>query len=225
MQFLLIILRAVAIVAAILAAICFVIFPLSRYLIFRLIHYLRCLFCKAKFCGIGFMSFVFPHFFSGKPDYFLLSGKKLYAVKLKSYRKMKTKITVLSDKKWQIENIRRDNATKESLLGKITTFIHDLTVHKRLYKAPTDLALYVKNINKALADEEIDCVPLLLINPSITTLLTANNSAMVDGDTVFYGVVVSRGFFPKKPEKPAISNEEAKRVFKIAKDQLKIKIH
>jgi len=225
MQFLLILLKAAGIVIAVLASICFVIFPLLRYLIFRAIHYFRCLFSKAKFSGVGFMSFIFPHFFSGKPDYFLLSGKKLYAVKLKSYRKMKTKITVTSDKKWQIESIRPANATKVSFIGKITTFIHGLTVHKRFYKAPTDLALYVKNINKALANEEIDCVPLVQINPSVSTMITANNSVMVDGDTVFYGVVVSRGFFPKKPEKPAVSPAEAKRILKLAKAQLKIKIH
>lgn len=224
MDFLLIILRFFGIVGGIWAAICFVLFPLLRYLAVRLIHWIRCLFSKARFSGIGFLSFIFPHFFSGKPDYFLLSGKKLYAVKLKSYRKTRTKITVVSDKKWQIESIRQPHHDTGTFMSKVAGAANKMMVHKRLYKAPTDLALYVKRINKALANEEVDCVPVLLINPSVSTVVTSDNLSLVDGDTVYYGVVVSNSFFPKHAEAPALSRKDASRIIKTAKQQLKTNV-
>lgn len=208
------------------AAICFIFFPLLRYIAVRTVLFFRCLFSKAYFRGNGILSFFFPHFISGKPDLFLLSGRKLYAIRLKSYRKRKSRITVLSDKKWQIESIRSALSNpSESFIATITSFFHDLTVHKRTQKAPTDLALYVKNINKALAEEPIDCVPVLEINPSVKSVITNDRIDLIDGDTVFYGVIMANSFFPKNAQKPEISRKEARRIVRLAKKQLRIKIH
>ncbi len=223
MDFFLIILRFFGIVGGIWAGICLIAFPLSRYILVRMIHWVRCLFSRARFSPVGPFSFIFPHFFSGKPDYFLLSGKKLYAIKLKSYRKTRTKITVLSDKKWQIESIRQPHHDTGTFMSKVAGAVNKMMVHKRLYKAPTDLALYAKKINKALANEEIDCVPVLIINPAVSTVVTANNLTLIDGDTVYYGVVVSGSFFPKNAARPAVSGKEASRIIKLAKSQLKTK--
>lgn len=225
MGFFSILLKAALIVIGTWAAICFIVFPLLRYLIVRGILYLRCVFSKAKLSGIGFMSFIVPHFWNGKPDYFMLSGKKLYAIKLKSYRKTKTKITISSDKKWQIESIRSAQQGTLSALHAIADFFHKIMVHKRFYKAPTDLVKYTKNINRALANEEIDCVPVVIINPSVKTIMTTDNIELVDGDTIFYGIQLFNSFFPKTAEKPALSSKEAKRILDLAKKQLKIKIH
>jgi hypothetical protein len=224
MDFLLIVLEFFGTVAAIWAAICFVIFPLLRYVTVRIIHRIRCAFSKARFSGVGFLSFLFPHFFSGKPDYFMLSGKKLYAIKLKSYRKTRTKITVVSDKHWQIESIRQPHQDTGTFMSKVAGAVNKMMVHKRLYKAPTDLALYAKRINKALANEGIDCVPVLLINPSIKSMYTKDNLSLVDGDTVYYGVVLTNSFYPKNARKPDIPSKEASRIIKLAKSQLKTSI-
>jgi hypothetical protein len=218
-------LKAALIVAGVWAAICFIVFPLLRYLIVRGIFYLRCLFSKAKLSSVGFLSFIVPHFWNGKPDYFMLSGNKLYAIKLKSYRKTKTKITITSDKKWQIESIRSAQQATVSVLHAITEFGHKIMVHKRFYKAPTSLVKYAKNINRALANEDIDCVPVVIINPSIKTIMTADNIELVDGDTIFYGIQLFNSFFPKNASKPAVSSKEAARIIGLAKQQLKLKIN
>lgn len=224
MEFLLILLEFFAIVGAIWAALCFIIIPLFRYLAVRTVLYFRCLFSKAKFSAVGFMSFIVPHFTSGKPDYFLLSGKKLYAVKLKSYRKSRTKIKVISDVHWQIESIRQPHYGSGSALSKITEKIHDLMVHKRLRKAPTKLALYAKKINRALADTGVDCVPLLLINPAVKDILTGDDITLIDGDTVYYGVMIANSFYPKNLSRPDMSKAEISSILKVAKKQLKGKL-
>ena len=199
----------------------FVIIPLPRYIGLRVWLYLRCLFSKAVFRPVGFLPLFFPHFRSDRPDYFLLSGNKLYMVKLKTCRKMKTRITFVSDRAWQFENIRgvppKDNGSFYFLL--VSRF-HEFRVNRRLRRAP-QLHRYAAAVNRALAGEKIDCVPVVLFSPSVREMLTADQIAMLDGDVTFYGSVVANGFYPAHPEKSAVEKKEAKRIIKIAKQELK----
>ena len=199
-------------------ALCFCIIPLTRYLALRVVLFFRCVFCKAKFSPYGFASFFIPHFLSDKPDYMLLSGNKLYLIKLKSYRKTKTRIVFAEPKRWQIESLRGLPPTEnEGILGAITMYFHKIAVHKRMRRSPIGLVRYAQAVNRSLADEPIDCVPVVLINPSIKELRTATKIDLIDGDTIFYGIVIANSFFPAKPEKSAFSGKDAGKIFSTAR--------
>jgi hypothetical protein len=55
-------------------------------------------------------------------------------------------------------------------------------------------------------------------------MYTKDNLSLVDGDTVYYGVVLTNSFYPKNARKPDIPSKEASRIIKLAKSQLKTSI-
>ena len=200
----------------------YILIPLPRYLALRIALLFKCIFSKAKFSPVGFLSHIFPHFNSDKPDYFLFSGNKLYMVKLKTYRKLKKKVVFLSEEKWQTENMHDTPSSfvNHPFFHNISMKSHKIKVNKREVKAPK-LYKYATKINKALATEGVDCIPLILFSPGPELLHTARGMDMINGDVTFYGVVVAKGFYPQNLEKPDLGSSDVNRILKIAKKQLR----
>ena len=212
----------IAVVSATVLALCFCIIPLTRYIALRIALFFRCVFCKAKFSPYGFLSFFIPHFWSDKPDYMLLSGKKLYLIKLKSYRKVKTRVVFAEPNRWQIESLRGLPPTEnDGFIGTVTMYFHNLAVHKRMRRSPVGLVRYAQAVNRSLANEPVDCVPTVLINPAVKELRTSTKIDIIDGDTIFYGIVIANSFFPNKTEKSEFSGKEARRIFSTARKAMK----
>ena len=208
--------------ASTVALLCFVIIPLTRYIVLRIILFFRCLFCSAKFAKVGFPGFIVPHFWNHKPDYMLLSGNKLYLIKLKSYRKVKSTVVFATPDYWEISSHRGLAPTEnEGVIGSITMAFHKLTVHKRKRKSPVGLVKYAASVNYALKDTPVSCVPVVLINPSVKYVRTKSNIDLIDGDTVYYGIAIANSFFPSKPEKSAFSGKEAGKIFRAARRAMK----
>jgi len=214
----------VLVVLLIVLALCFVIIPLSRYIALRIVLFFRYLFCHAKFAKVGINGFIIPHFWNQKPDFMLLSGKKLYLIKLKSYRKVKSKVVFADPHTWLVSSFRGAPPNDQGgVLDSITMFFYKLAVHERKRKSPVKLVKYAASINNALKDTDINCVPVVLINPSIMELRTKSNIELIDGDTIFYGLVIANNFFPSKPEKAAVSGKEARRIFRTARHAMRKK--
>lgn len=214
----------IVIAAATVSALCFIIIPLTRYIVLRTILFFRCVFCSAKFARVGFPGFIIPHFWNHKPDYMLLSGNKLYLIKLKSYRKVKSTVVFADPTTWEISSHRGLAPTEnEGVIGSMTMFFHNLTVHKRKRKSPVNLVKYAASANLALADTPISCVPVVLINPTVKEVRTKSNIDLIDGDTIYYGIVIANHFFPSKPVKSAVSGKEARRIFRTARRAMRKK--
>ena len=212
------------IILAAVLSLCFIIIPLTRYIIFRIVLFFRYVFCRGKFARVGLFGFLIPHFFSHKPDFMLLSGRKLYLIKLKSYRKVKSKVVFYDPHTWVISSKRGAAPDEnEGLLNMVVRFFYRLAVHERKRKSPVGLVKYAASVNFALKDTDINCVPTVLINPSVDELRTRNNIELIDGDTVFYGIVIANGFFPAKPEKAAVSGKEARKIFRLARKAMRKK--
>lgn len=208
-------LYAIGICLAIAFSLCFVIIPLGRYLFVRTVLFFRCCFCKAKFRPYGFMSFIVPHFWNDKPDYMLLSGNKLYLIKLRSYRKVKSIVTILDSEHWTIESKRGLPVENTgTTLNKMVYKVYSWTVNKRYRRPPNNLVRYCQQANMAIADDPVDCVPVLLVNPTIETFQTSSRLELVDGDTVYYGILTANSFFPGKPVKSVVSGKEARKIFR-----------
>ena len=181
-------------------------------------------FCNAKFAKVGLSGFIVPHFWNHKPDFMLLSGKKLYIIKLKSYRKVKATVMFTSPSTWHVSDHRGLAPMEdEGIIGQLTMAFHKLTVNKRKKKSPVGLVKYAASINYALKDSQIDCVPVVMFNPSIKEVRTVSNIDLIDGDTIHYGIVIANHFFPSKPEKCAVSGKEARQIFKAARRAMRKK--
>ncbi len=201
-----------------------VIFPILRYIVCRIFLFIRCLFCRAEFSEVGFMRCLIPHF-GDKPDILLLSGKNLYAIKLISFRKTKKTVVFASDKYWEVENIiPNPPSDNEGAAGMLFVKWHELRVFRHTRRAPYGLIKYTANINKALADEKIDCVPVYLFSPSVKQLRTLTKVDMLNGDTTFYGVVVGNGFYPDNAKRSDLDAKESRRIMKTAKKALRVKL-
>ncbi|MBQ2721169.1 MAG: hypothetical protein IJF23_06505 [Clostridia bacterium] len=214
----------IIVVSLITAAICFIIFPLLRYIAVRILLFVRCIICNAKFAKVGLPGFIVPHFWNHKPDFMLLSGNKLYIIKLKSYRKVKSTVRFVSPTTWEISSHRGLAPNEdEGIISQLTMAFHKMTVNKRKRKSPVGLVKYAASINYALKDSPIDCVPVVLINPTVKDVRTISNIELIDGDTIFYGIVIANHFFPSKPEKCAVSGKEARDVFRKARRAMRRK--
>lgn len=210
--------------ASTVALMCFVIIPLTRYIVLRIILFFRCVFCGAKFAKVGFPGFIIPHFWNHKPDYMLLSGNKLYLIKLKSYRKLKSTIMFSDPSYWEISSHRGLAPTEnEGVIGSMTMAFHKFTVHKRKRKSPVGLVKYAASVNYALKNKPVSCVPVVLINPSVKDVRTKNNIELIDGDTIFYGIVMANSFYPSKPAKCGFSGKEAREIFREARRAMRKK--
>ena len=206
------------------ALLCFVIIPLTRYIVLRIILFFRCVFCGAKFAKVGWPGFIIPHFWNHKPDYMLLSGNKLYLIKLRSYRKLKSTVMFSDPDYWEISSHRGLAPTEnEGIIGTMTMAFHNFTVHKRKRKSPVGLVKYAASVNYAIKDMPVSCVPVVLINPSVKFVRTKSNIDIVDGDTIYYGIAVANSFYPAKPAKSAVSGKEARAIFKAARRAMRKK--
>lgn len=214
----------ILVVLASTAALCFIIIPLLRYLAVRFVLFFRYLFCSAKFRKVGIPGFFVPHFWNHKPDFMLLSGKKLYLIKLKSYRKLKSTVMFTTPTTWEISSHRGVAPNEnEGIISQLTMAFHKIAVHKRKRKSPVGLVKYAASVNYALRDSQIDCVPVVLINPTVKQIRTVTNIDLIDGDTIHYGIVIANHFFPSKPEKCAVSGKEARKIFKTARRAMRKK--
>ncbi|MBO5036098.1 MAG: hypothetical protein J6D42_03360 [Clostridia bacterium] len=212
------------VVAIITAIICFIVFPLLRYIVVRIFLFIRCIFCNAKFAKVGLPGFLIPHFWNHKPDFMLLSGNKLYIIKLKSYRKTKATVMFTSPSTWHVSDHRGLAPTEnEGIIDQLTMAFHKFTVNKRKKKSPVGLVKYAASINYALKDSPIDCVPVVMFNPSLKEVRTVSNIDLIDGDTIHYGIVIANHFFPSKPEKCAVSGKEARKIFRTARRAMRKK--
>ena len=115
------------------------------------------------------------------------------------------------------------NGFDEGIIGQLTMAFHKFTVNKRKKKSPVGLVKYAASINYALKDSPIDCVPVVMFNPSLKEVRTVSNIDLIDGDTIHYGIVIANHFFPSKPEKCAVSGKEARKIFRTARRAMRKK--